>query len=177
MEYLKDLEEKFTSITDGLKEELSSFRTNRPTPKLVENIKVPYMNQILLVKQLGSISVEPPRDLIVSVWDKNSLSVVAKTIESENLGLSVSPQGNVIRIRLPELTEERRRELEKLIRSSVEDARIKMRVERDAANKSINTEGDKDVKFRSKEEMQKLVDKFNETIEMMLKDKLNEIMS
>ena len=65
--------------------------------------------------------------------------------------------------------------MEKLIRASVEEARIKMRVERDAANKAINTEVDKDVKFRSKENMQKLVDKFNESLETMLKDKLSEI--
>jgi ribosome recycling factor len=175
MDYLKDLERRFTEITNALKEELSSYRTNRPTPKLIENIKVIYMDQSMLVKQLGSISIEPPRDLVISVWDKNSIPTVAKAIESENMGLSVSPQGNVIRVRIPELTEERRRELEKLIRSSIEEARIKMRVERDTANKSLNTETDKDVKFRSKESMQKLVDNFNGALDTMLKDKLNEI--
>ncbi len=175
MEYLKELEKKFTSITGALKEELSSFRTNRPTPKLVENIKVPYMGQTMIVKQLGSISVEPPRDLVVSVWDREVLPMLAKAIESENMGLSVAPQGNVVRVRIPELTAERRKELEKLIRSSVEEARIRMRMERDGVNKSINAEADKDAKFRSKENMQKLVDRFNESIDMMLEDKLEEI--
>ncbi|MCL4405165.1 MAG: ribosome-recycling factor [Patescibacteria group bacterium] len=177
MDYIKELEKKFAAAAAELKETLSSFRTNRPTPKLVENIKVPYLDQTMSVKQLGSITVEPPRDLVISVWDRNSLPAVAKAIESENIGLSVAPQGNVVRVRLPELTEERRHELEKLVKSSIEETRIKMRVERDAVNKNINAESDKDTKFRSKEEVQKLVDKFNGVIEVMLKDKLSEILS
>ncbi len=177
MDHLKDLEKRFTDIANGLREEFSSFRTNRPTPKLIENVKVLYMGQILLVKQLGSISIDPPMDLIVSPWDKEALPLIAKAIESENLGLGVSPQGNTIRIRTPKLTEERRRELEKLIRAATEQARIKMRMERDVVNKAANAETDKDVKFRSKENIQKLVDKFNESVETLLKNKLEEIAS
>ncbi len=177
MEYLKELEVKFSRIIQSLKEELSSFRTNRPSPKLVEGIKVDYLGQLLTIKQMGSIALEPPRDLVISVWDKNALPAVAKAIESENLGLGVSPQGNTIRVRTPELTEERRREIEKLVRASVEETRIKMRMERDAVNKSINSEIDKDLKFRAKEDLQKLVDKFNDAIENALKDKLRDIAS
>ncbi len=175
MDYLKKLEVKFNQIAEALKEELASLRTSRPSPKLVENIKVEYLGQIMIVKQLGSIAIEPPRDLVISVWDKNALPAVTKAIESENLGLGVSPQGNVIRVKTPELTEERRRELEKLVRAATENARIKMRVERDAVNKLVNAEVDKDAKFRSKEQLQKLVDKFNETIEKALEDKLRDI--
>ncbi|PJC65478.1 MAG: ribosome recycling factor [Candidatus Colwellbacteria bacterium CG_4_9_14_0_2_um_filter_50_12] len=177
MDYLDKLETEFNRIAGALKEELTSFRTNRPSPKLIENIKVDFLGQSLIIKQLGSITIEPPRDLVISVWDKNALPAVVKAIESGNLGLGVSPQGATIRVRTPELTEERRRELEKLIRAAAESTRIKMRVERDAANKIINAEIDKDVKFRAKEKLQKLVDKFNEVVETALKDKLRDIAS
>jgi ribosome recycling factor len=177
MDYLKELETKFNKIIETLKEELSSLRTNRPSPKIVENIKVDYLGQVVMLKQLSSITIEPPRDLVISVWDKNAIPAITKAITSENLGLGISPQGNTLRVKTPELTAERRRELEKLVRAAAENARIKMRIERDTVNKIINTETDKDVKFRAKEQLQKLVDKFNEAVEEALENKLREIAS
>lgn len=175
MEYLKELEIKFNEIFESLKEEFSSLRTNRPTPKLVENIKVEYGDSLLTVKQLGSIGIELPRSLTVTVWDVNITPQVAKAIEAANLGVSVSHDGNVIRINLPELTAERREELSKIVKSSAEKARIKMRTIRDETNKRVNAEPDKDVKFRAKEELQKIVDKFNGEVDMLVENKLDEI--
>ncbi len=175
MGYLKELEEKFNSVVESLKEEFLGLRTNRPTPKLIENIKVDYMGQPLIVKQLGAIGIELPRDLIVNVWDKNAVPMISKAIEAANIGVSASMEGNSVRVKLPELTNERRDELIKIVKSSAEKCRIKMRTLRDDANKSVNAETDKDIKFRSKEEMQKIVDSFNQSIDEVVEKKIKEI--
>ena len=177
MEYLSQLEAKFNRLIAGLKEELSGIRTNRPTPKLIENIRVDYLDQSLAIKQLGTIGVLPPRSLTVSPWSEDSIPFITKAIDSANLGVSASPQGNIIRINLPELTEERRQELTKLVRGMAEETRIKMRIERDEINKKVNQEPDKDLKFRAKENLQKLVDAFNGGVEELISLKLKEIES
>lgn len=175
MEYLKEAEKEFNRFLDSFKEELAIFRTNRPTTKLVENIKVDYFGQFLPVKQLGSLSIELPFDIVVAVWDKNAAAPVAKAVKDANLGLDVSDQGNIVRVKLPSLTAERRDELAKIIKLTAENTRIKMRIERDAVNKKVNEELDKDAKFRMKEGLQKLVNKFNEVVDKLVGDKLKEI--
>ncbi len=175
MEYLKSFEAKLGPLLNRLKEEFSAIRTNRPSPKLIENVRVDYLGQTVTIKQLGAIGVEPPRSLLITPWSADTVPYIAKGIESANLGISAVPQGNTIRIQLPELTEERREELTKLTKSIAETSRIKMRMERDEVMKKINQEGDKDVKFKAKESLQKLVDKFNEEVDSLVESKLNEI--
>ena len=175
MEYLKELEQKFNNLALKFKDELSSVRTNRPTPKLVDSIKVEYAGQFLAVNQLGSISVEPPRSIIVTPWSTDSAPSIVKAIEAANIGVGAAQQGNVVRITLPELTEERRQELIKLVRKMAEETRIRMRIERDEVNKTINQEVDKNEKFRAKEALQKLVDKFNQEVDEVINAKIQEI--
>lgn len=175
MDYLKDFQNKIDSLLSSLKEELAVLRTSRPTPKLIENIPVSYLDQNLRIKQLGGITVEMPRDLVVALWDKGAITSVAKAIESANLGVNVSIYENTVRIGLPELTSERREELIKIVRSTAEEIRIKMRIERDAVHKKINEEPDKDKKFKSKEELQKKVDNFNDDIDELVRVKIKEI--
>ena len=175
MEYLKELEQKFNNLALKFKDELSSVRTNRPTPKLVDSIKVEYAGQFLAVNQLGSISVEPPRSIIVTPWSTDSAPSIVKAIEAANIGVGAAQQGNVVRITLPELTEERRQELIKLVRKMAEETRIRMRIERDEVNKIINQEADKNEKFRAKEALQKLVDKVNQEVDELVNAKNQEI--
>lgn len=175
MEYLKELEQKFKALALKLKDELSSVRTNRPTPKLVDSIKAEYAGQFLAVNQLGSISVEPPRSIIVTPWSTDAAPSIVKAIEAANIGVSAAQQGNVVRITLPELTEERRQELIKLVGKMAEETRIRMRIERDEVNKIINQEADKNEKFRAKEALQKLVDKFNQEVDEVIDAKIQEI--
>lgn len=176
MEYLEKFQQKLDSLLEVFKGELITLRSNRPTPKLIEGIKVDYMDQLLTVKQVGSISIEMPKDLLVTVWDKGAVSPTTKAIEAANLGVSVSSQGTVIRVKLPDLTSERKQELIKVIKSSAEEVRIRMRRERDVAHKKVNEEQDKDQKFRFKDELQKKVDKFNESIEELVENKAKEIL-
>lgn len=175
MEYLDNLEKTFRGFISELEEELSSIRTNRPTPKLIENIDVLYMEQRMPIKQLGTISVEVPRNLVVAPWDKNSINSIAKGIEEAKLGFTSAIQGNVVRVTLPQMTEERREELKRIVKNTAEQIRIKMRIARDEVNKAINQETDEDVKFRNKEKLQKAVDSFNNKVDELVNSKLEEI--
>jgi ribosome recycling factor len=175
MEYLKELEYKLDKLIEQLKDELSTIRTNRPTPKLIENIEVEYAGQQVSIKQLGSIGVELPRSLVVNPWSKETTPQIAKAIEGAKLGVTASVQGNIIRVVLPELTEERRQELSKITKNIAEKIKIHMRTLRDEVNKKINNEPDEDQKFRNKEKLQNMVDSFNKGIDSLVENKLNEL--
>ncbi|MBI2591523.1 MAG: ribosome recycling factor [Candidatus Brennerbacteria bacterium] len=177
---LKDFEKKSNTIIETFKTELSEIRGNRPAPKLVEDLKVEYFGQLLAIKQLANLSVVPPLEIDINVWDKNAVSAIAKVIEASNLGFSVSIQGSMIRLNLPLLSEERRQELVKLVKKTAEDFRIRLRHIRDEVNKQIQKEEDEsaiseDDKFALKEEVQKITDKINGEIENILKNKIAEI--
>ncbi len=180
MDTTKDLEQKLKPVVEALKQEVLNLRTNRPTSKLVENIKVDYLGQPMLVKQLGSISIVPPREIDISVWDKNAAGPVAKAIESSGLGVNANIDGNLIRINLPALTAERRQELVKLLKSSSEQTKIKIRSLRDEANKEVEKEFKEkkigeDQKFKLRDQVQKAVDKANQEVELLLVGKIKEI--
>mgnify|MGYP001577680275 FL=1 len=173
-EIIKDLEQKTKTIFDALRQEIVSIRTNRPTAKLVEDIKADYFGQQMSIKQLASISIVPPREIDISVWDKNALAPIVKAIESSNLGVTANTDGNLIRINLPPLTDERRKELIKLIKGIVEQSRIKIRAMRDEANKKTK-DAPEDQKLKLKEKIQDIVDKTNKEIEALLAAKIKEI--
>jgi ribosome recycling factor len=180
MDILKELELKVKPLLEGLRQEFLNLRVNRPNPKLVENIKVDYLSQPLTIKQLGSISVAPPREIDISVWDKNAVGPVAKAVENSGLGVTANIDGSVIRINLPPLTDERRQELMKLVKSVAEQTRIKIRALRDAANKNAEAmfkekKIGEDQKFKNKEQIQKAVDAANKEIESLLTAKIKEI--
>ena len=175
MELIEKAKTKFDAILEYFKGEISGIRTNRPTPKLIEDIQVEYFEQKMPVKQLGSIGVEPPRDLVVNVWDENAVGSVQNAIEAENLGVNVAQQGKIVRVKLPELTQERKEELTKIVKSMAEESRIKMRQERDDIQKEIKEIKDEDDQFRAKEKLQELVDEFNKEIEQITDRKNQEI--
>lgn len=174
---------KTAALKESFKSEIQGLRANRPSPALVENIKVNcYDNQVLTIKQLGSISVTPPREINIQLWDKSVVVNAVKAVESSELGLAAKADGNIIRIHLPELTQERRQELAKRVKQIAEQCRIQLRHFRDEANKFVQTVFDRkeiteDRKFKLKEDVQKEVDKTNENIEKILDDKISEINS
>ncbi|MDP3999192.1 MAG: ribosome recycling factor [bacterium] len=177
---LKLFEQKLQSLASSLREELQTLRSNRPSPKMVEDIKVDYYGQLMPIKQLGSISIVPPREIDISVWDQGAVNSVAKAIETSSLQLTANIDGNLIRINLPVLTDERRKELDKAVRKMAEEVRIRIRGSRDEINKEIKRLEDagslsEDIAFKKKEEAQKFVDKFNNEIESLLANKLREI--
>lgn len=176
------MELKLRSLLESLKTEFQSVRGSRPSPRMVEDIKVDYFEQQLPIKALGSISINPPREIVINVWDKNAVNVVAKAIETSNLKVTANTEGNLIRINLPSLTDERKKELEKVAKKMTEDIKIRVRGLRDDINKEIKMaeEGklfSEDAAFRKKEEVQKSVDKINGEIDKILNDKIREILS
>ncbi len=173
---LKQFETDLKAAADHFKNECSGIRANRPSSRLVEEVKVEYFGQMTPVKQLGSIMIIPPREMAVSVWDKGAVAEVAKAIENAQLGFSVSVDGLTVRCALPLLTDERRAELIKITKALAEKERIKIRGFRDDVNKKIKArETDEDMRFRMKENAQKAVDATNAIIETLLESKIREI--
>ena len=180
MDILKDLENKLKGFLESLKIEFQTIRSSRPSARMVEDIKVDYYGQMTPIKALGSISIVPPREIDISVWDRGVANAVAKAIETSNLKLSASVEGSLIRMNLPSLTEERKKELEKVIKKISEETKIKIRGARDDSNKIIKRTEDEgafseDIAFKKKEEVQKIVDKYNIEVEKMLESKIKEI--
>lgn len=176
---IKDLEARSSEALGRFKREIAGIRGGRPSSKLVENIAVDYLGSRLLIKQMGSISVVPPREIQISVWDKEAASLMARAIEVA-LNVQAMAENNVVRVHLPPLSEERRLELIKLARKEAEEARIKIRALRDETIKKIKEKKEsgeitEDDHFDLKEEVQKSIDKLNEEIEEALENKIKEI--
>jgi ribosome recycling factor len=175
-----NLKKKIAETEDWLKKEFSGVRTGRATPALLDNIKVDSYGSRLPLNQVGTVGVEDARTLRVSPWDASQVKEVEKAITVANLGVSVAVDDRGIRVSFPELTSERRESLMKLAKTKVEDAKITLRGARDEVWNDIQRkekEGEmgEDEKFRSKEDMQKLIDAGNKSFEELLKKKEVEI--
>ena len=160
-----DLRAKLSKSLDFLKSELSQLRTGRASPLLIENIQVEAYDTKMSVKELGTISVLDSQSLAVSVWDKSLLKVIAGAIRDSELKLNPVVDGDIVRIPLPALTEERRKDLVKLISSKVEETKNAMRSIRQDCMKEIDKgftdkEMGEDEKFSYKEEVEKAVKEF-----------------
>lgn len=179
--YLKELDEAFKSIVSKLKEELKTMRSNRASVDLVEDLPVEAYGQTMSVKQLGSLSLGPQREIFITVWDKGVMGAVIGAIQNAKLGLSVSAQGEmIIRATLPSLSSERREELSKMVKKTVEEFRVQVRSRRDEVNKKLKAAEDKgelteDDMATAKKLIQEATDKGNAEIEKILESKLKEI--
>lgn len=177
---LKNFESELKNILTHLQEELRSVRSNRPSVQLLEDVKVDYYGQPMTVKQLGSLSIQPPRDILVSVWDKAAVGAVSKAVETAKAGFSVSTDGQIVRVSLPPLTDERRAELSKMVKKMTEETRISVRGQRDETMKKIKAAEDggeinEDAAFKYKEKAQKIVEDINKNLESALESKLREL--
>ncbi len=180
MTYLELITHKGKGIVEDLKKALGGVRTGRPSPALLEDIRVSYYEQMVPLKQVGSIGVQPPRELFIQVWDKAAIPGIVKTIESSSLNVSANVDGNNVRIFLPELSQERRDELVKHVKKVAEEHRIEVRHVRDEVMKMVEElfesgELSEDRKFKAKEEVQKEVEKLNGMIEEAVSKKIQEI--
>ena len=145
-----------------------------------ENVKVELYGQPMSIKQLGSLGIRPPRSIEIAVWDKGAAAAVAKAIEDAKAGFTVINEGIMIRASLSALSNERREELGKLAKKTIEGARIEVRAARDEAMKKVKAAGDRkeineDQVFSGKEKMQKQIDAANKEMERLLEEKLEEI--
>ncbi len=161
--------------------ELQKIRTGRATPALIEELKVEYYGNPVPLQQIASITAPDPHTLVVQPWDKTALSAIEKAILESELGLNPSNDGNVIRIPIPPLTEERRREIVKLCRKLAEEARIAVRnVRRHMLDQLRKLEKEEhlseDERRRAEQQVQKLTDQYIGKINEYLEKKEAEVM-
>lgn len=173
----KSAEEDMKKAVNYFKNETAGLRTGRASTSLVEELKVEYYGSKVPLKQLGSISVSDVNQLTIQLWDANAVSSVEKAI-MENLNLTPQRQGNVLRITLPPLTQERRKELVRMLHKMTEEARVAVRnIRRDAKEMLEDLEGvSEDEIKRALERLQKLTDKYIEEINAIAEAKEKEIM-
>ncbi len=178
---LKNTDMKMKKAIEALTAELSSIRTGRASPALVEHIKVDYHGVLTPLIQLASISIPEPKTISIRPWDKTIINTIDKAILKSDLGLNPTNDGTTIRISIPPLTEERRKDLIKIIHKRLEEARIHVRnIRRDALDELKQAEKNKqisqDQNVRATEQLQKLTDSYIENINKIGKDKENEIL-
>lgn len=179
-QFIKELESHLAAIITHLEGELQSVRSNRPSVQLIENIPVEAYGQTMTVKELGSLSIRPPRDIEITCWDKSVMGAVMKGIQDFGGGLSVGSDSSVVRVSLPSLTNERREEYSRLAKKMTEQDKIQIRARRDDINKKVKAaeeEGalSEDQAFKGKERIQKVVDEANRKADALLEAKLGEL--
>ena len=179
---MQDLKQKGGHIIEYFKSEITSLRTGRATPALVEDLEVEYYGTKTPLKAMAAISNPEPRMLTIQPWDKGAIQAIEKAIQMSPLGLNPVTDRDAIRLSIPPLTEERRKELSKLLGRFTEDARISMRREREDALRLIdaqlkNKEISEDERFRKRNEIQKIIDEINKKIEEITLAKEKEIMA
>ena len=164
----------------SFEEELKTIRSGRASPSLVENLEVECFGQKFLMRQLGTISVSQPRELTISPWDPSYIESMLRAIESSGLGLNSLVDKNIIRLVFPPLTQEFRQNLLKVLSQKKEKVKKQIRYLRQEAWDEIQKyflekKLSEDEKYRGKEELQELVDDYNEKIEEISKKKEEEI--
>jgi ribosome recycling factor len=178
---LREAAERMQTALDLLEEDLSTIRTGRASPALVERMPVEYYGTNTPLIQLASISVPEPRQLLIRPFDPATLKDIDRAILTSDLGLNPNNDGKVIRLTMPQLTEERRHELVRVVHNRMEETRVKIRnVRRDILRdlREFEDEGlisEDDLK-RGEKELQELTDKFNEKVQEIGDRKEKEIM-
>ncbi|SHE93518.1 ribosome recycling factor [Caldanaerobius fijiensis DSM 17918] len=168
-------------VVENFKKELTSIRTGRANPAILERVKVDYYGTSMPVNQLATITVPEARVLLVQPWDASALNLIQKAIQTSDLGVNPTNDGKVIRIVLPELTEERRKEMVKMTNKIAESSRVAIRnIRRDAMDEVKKMEKNKEISEdemkKGQDEIQKLTDKYIKQIDEIAAKKEAEIM-
>lgn len=178
---MQDAESRMQGAIQSLSGDLARIRTGRANPALVENISVEYYGMPTPLMQLASVSVPEPRSLMIRPFDPSTLKGIERAIMVSDLGITPNNDGKVIRLNLPQLTEDRRKDLVKVVKKRSEDARIAVRnVRRDLMRDLKELESEKmiseDDLERGEKSLQKITDKFTNKIETTCKDKEKEVL-
>lgn len=177
----KEAESKMEKTISVYKEDLSAIRAGRANPALLDRINVDYYGQITPLKQVGSVSAPEPRLLVIQPWDSKLIPIIEKEIMKSDLGLNPSNDGKLIRLVIPQLTEERRKDLIKVVKKNSENAKVAIRnTRRDAVDKIKKMEKEKELteddRKQAEDEMQKITDKYITMIDEVTAKKEEELM-
>ncbi|MDY6917755.1 MAG: ribosome recycling factor [Chloroflexota bacterium] len=178
---LHETSEKMSKAVEALRRDLATIRTGRASPAIVDHIKVDYHGVPTMLKQMASITVPDARMLLIQPWDKTALSAIDKAIQKSDLGLNPASDGNAIRIKIPQLSEERRKDLVRLVHKRAEEGRVAVRnVRRNAVEELKQMERDKDIsedeRKRAQEQVQQLTDTFVAEVDEVAKVKEAELL-
>jgi ribosome recycling factor len=180
-EILSDAESRMQKGIENLKRELATVRTGRASPSLLDRVFVDYYGVPTQINSLANVSAPEPRLLVIAPWDKNTMGAIEKAILKSDLGITPNNDGKVIRLAIPQLTEERRREMTKIVRKRTEEGKVALRnVRRDSLEDIKKAEKDKDASEddlkRGQERLQKVTDAFIAQAEEIGRIKEQEIM-
>ena len=178
---IKSAEDRLGKTLDGLKKDYGTLRAGRAAPSLLDNVLVDYYGTSTPVNQIANVTVPEPRMIMIKPYDRNSLKDIEKAIQKSDLGLTPNNDGTTIRLQIPQPTQERRKELVKVVSKKAEEAKVAMRNIRRDANESIKklekgkqiTEDDRK---DAQEEMQKLLDKYIKLVDGARATKEKEVM-
>ncbi|RMH35598.1 MAG: ribosome recycling factor [Gammaproteobacteria bacterium] len=181
-EILKDARVRMGKSLDSLKHDMAKIRTGRAHPSLLEHITVSYYGVETPLNQVANVAVEDARTLTITPWEKNMVQPIEKAIMNSDLGLNPSSAGTVIRVPLPPLTEERRRDLTRIVRQEAEQGKVAIRnIRRDAISQIKELVKEKEISedeaHRAEEQIQKITDEFINKVDAVLKDKEEELMA
>jgi ribosome recycling factor len=178
---IKSTKERMQHSIEATERDFQTVRTGRATPALLDRVKVEYYGSEMPVNQVATISVPEPRQLLISPWDKSAVPAITKAIHASDLGLTPNSDGSTIRLEIPTLTEERRKELTKMVHHKAEEGKVAIRnIRRDANDHLDKREKAKELSEddveRGKKEIQKLTDEFAAKVDEITAQKVEEIM-
>ncbi len=180
-EIMNDAEKRMKKSLESLHLDFAKLRTGRAHPSLLDHIKVDYYGSEMPLSQVASVSVSDPRTLLVAPWEKQMVQVIEKAILTSDLGLNPATSGTNIRVPMPPLTEQRRKEMTKVVRSEAENAKVAIRNIRRDANQQLkellkDKEISEDDDRRGQEKIQKVTDKYIAEVDHMLQEKEADLM-
>lgn len=180
-EVIKDAEERMKKAVDVYRQDLAGMRAGRATPALLDKIRVDAYGSPVPVNNVATIEVPDPRTLVIKPWDRSLIKAIEKAINASDLGLNPNNDGVVIRLNIPQMTEERRKDLVKVVHKRTEEQRVAIRnIRRDANDQIKKLEKEKtiseDESKRAQDEVQKLTDKYIKESEQIMAAKEKEIM-
>ena len=178
---IKSAEDRLNKTLDGLKKEYGTLRAGRAAPSLLDKVMVDYYGTATPVNQIANVTVPEPRMIMIKPYDRNSLKDIERAIQKSDLGLTPNSDGTTIRLAIPQPTQERRKELVKVVGKKAEEAKVAMRNIRRDANESIKKlekgkEITEDDRKDAQDEMQKLLDKFIKLVDSTKAAKEKEVM-
>lgn len=178
---IDEAERKMKSSVEATGREMATIRTGKATTSLLDTVRVNYYGNMVPINQTANVSVPEPRMLLIQPWDKSMVEEIKKAILKSDLGLNPTDDGMIIRIPIPSLTEERRKDLVRTVKLMAEEGRVKVRgIRREANDKLKGLEKDKNISEddsrKAQAEIQKITDKYVEAIDGVLENKQKEIM-